>query len=186
MDINVIIEGNVKIGNHCTIGPNVVLRNAIIGDHVEIRANSLVDGAEVADHCVVGPFARLRPGTELASHAHVGNFVEIKNSFVNVGTKINHLTYIGDSEIGKKVNIGAGTITCNYDGVNKHKTIIGDDAFIGSNSSLVAPVTIGAGATIGAGSTIVREAPAHQLTIGRALQKSIEHWQRPAKKEKES
>ena len=185
IDINVIIEGDVKIGHHCLIGPNTLLRNVTIGDHVEIKANSILDGAEIAPHCTVGPFARLRPGAELSSHSHVGNFVEIKNSIIGKETKINHLSYIGDSEIGEKVNIGAGTITCNYDGVNKHKTIIGDNAFIGSNTELIAPVTVGAGATIGAGSTITRDAPPNQLTVCRAQQRSIENWQRPKKKEKE-
>jgi bifunctional UDP-N-acetylglucosamine pyrophosphorylase/glucosamine-1-phosphate N-acetyltransferase len=182
-DINVIIEGHVKIGNHCSIGSNVILRNVIIADHVDIRANSILDGAEISDHCIVGPFARLRPGSIMASGSLVGNFVEVKNSEIGSGTKVNHLSYIGDSEIGKKVNIGAGTITCNYDGVNKNRTIIGDNAFIGSNSQLVAPVTIGEGATIGAGSTITRDAPPNQLTICRATQRSIENWKRPKKEE---
>jgi len=183
IDINVIIEGKVQIGNHCLIGPNCVLRNVIIGDHVEIKANSVIDGAEIAEGCSVGPFARLRPGTVLSPRSHIGNFVEIKNSEIGTGTKVNHLTYLGDSDVGKNVNVGAGTITCNYDGINKHRTTIGDDAFIGSNSQLVAPVTIGAGATIGAGSTITRDAPAHQLTLSRGQQRSIENWQRPKKKE---
>jgi bifunctional UDP-N-acetylglucosamine pyrophosphorylase/glucosamine-1-phosphate N-acetyltransferase len=185
IDINVIIEGHVKIGNHCNIGPNVILRNTVIGDHVEIRANSVIDGAEIAEHCTVGPFARLRPGTVLMARSHIGNFVEIKNSDIGIGSKVNHLSYIGDSEIGKSVNVGAGSITCNYDGVNKHRTIIGDNAFIGSNSSLIAPITIGAGATIGAGSIITRDAPAEQLTVARAQQKSIANWHRPGK-DKES
>lgn len=186
IDINVIIEGNVTIGNHCTIGPNCILRDTIIGDHVEVKANSMIDGADIAENCVIGPFARIRPGTELLSDVHIGNFVEIKKSRIDHHTKINHLSYIGDSEIGYHVNIGAGTITCNYDGVNKNKTIIGNHAFIGSNSQLVAPIKIGDGATIGAGSTITRDAPSNQLTIGRAQQRSIESWQRPVKKEKES
>ncbi len=186
IDINVIFEGKVVIGNQCTIGPNTILRNVILGDNVEIRANSLLDGAEVGNHAVIGPFARLRPGTTVSSHAHVGNFVEVKNSLIGEYTKVNHLSYIGDSEIGKKVNIGAGTITCNYDGINKNKTIIGDEAFIGSNSSLVAPIKIGAGATIGAGSTITKDAPANQLTVCRTLQRTIETWQRPKAKNKET
>ncbi|EKD54545.1 MAG: hypothetical protein ACD_60C00071G0003 [uncultured bacterium] len=183
IDINVILEGNVTIGHGCVIGPHTVLRNAVIGDHVEIKAYSIIDGAEIANHCVIGPFARLRPGTVLSENAHVGNFVEVKNSMIGTATKINHLSYIGDSEIGKQVNIGAGTITCNYDGVNKHKTVIADHAFIGSNTALVAPVTIGEAATIGAGSTITNDAPAKQLTLGRAKQLTILHWQRPEKKE---
>lgn len=183
IDINVIIEGRVKIGNHCIIGSNTLLRNVIIGDRTEIKANSVIDGAEIADDCTVGPFARLRPGAILSSRSHIGNFVELKNSIVGTGSKINHLSYIGDSDIGQQVNIGAGTITCNYDGVNKHRTTIGDNAFIGSNTALVAPVTVGEGATIGANSTITRNAPAHQLTICRAPQRSVDNWRRPEKKE---
>jgi bifunctional UDP-N-acetylglucosamine pyrophosphorylase/glucosamine-1-phosphate N-acetyltransferase len=183
IDINVLIEGNVIIGNQCVIGPNTILRNVILGDRVEVKANSVIDGAEISADCIIGPFARIRPGTILAAKSHVGNFVEIKNSEIGEGSKVNHLSYIGDSEVGKRVNVGAGTITCNYDGVNKHRTHIGDDAFIGSNTSLVAPVVIGAGATLGAGSTITREAPSNQLTICRAQQRSIENWQRPKKKE---
>lgn len=183
IDINVIIEGHVIIGNNCTIGPNTVLRNVTLKEGVEIKANCVIDGAEIAAHCIVGPFARIRPGTLLAPNAHVGNFVEIKNSMIGEGSKINHLSYIGDSELGKKVNVGAGTITCNYDGVNKYRTVIGDGAFIGSNSELVAPIKIGQGATIGAGSTITRDAPPHQLTLARARQRSIENWQRRKNKE---
>ncbi len=183
IDVNVIFEGHVKIGKHCSIGPNSILKNVILGDHVEIKANCVIDGAEIAAGCIIGPFARIRPGTTLDLHSHVGNFVEIKNSMIGAGSKINHLSYIGDTDIGKKVNVGAGTITCNYDGVNKHRTIIEDNVFIGSNSQLVAPVTIGEGATIGAGSTITRNAPPYQLTICRATQRSIDNWQRPTKKE---
>ncbi len=182
IDINVIFEGHVKIGNRCSIGPNTVLRNVIIGDHVEIRANCVIDGAEISEHSIVGPFTRLRPGTVLGPETHVGNFVEIKNSDVGLGSKVNHLSYIGDAEIGKHVNIGAGTITCNYDGANKHRTVIEDYAFIGSDTQLIAPVTIGASATIGAGSTITRDAPAHELTICRTPQRTIKNWQRPKKK----
>jgi bifunctional UDP-N-acetylglucosamine pyrophosphorylase/glucosamine-1-phosphate N-acetyltransferase len=183
IDINVIFEGHVKIGNHCSIGPNTLLRNVIIGDHVDIKANCVLDGAEISEHSIIGPFARLRPGTVLGPQTHVGNFVEIKNSDVGLGSKVNHLSYIGDADIGKHVNIGAGTITCNYDGANKHRTVIGDKAFIGSDTQLIAPVTIGEGATIGAGSTITRDAPAHELTICRTPQRSIKNWQRPKKKE---
>jgi bifunctional UDP-N-acetylglucosamine pyrophosphorylase/glucosamine-1-phosphate N-acetyltransferase len=183
IDINVIFEGNVTIGKNCIIGPHTILRNVMIADGVEIKAHSILDGTEIAADCTVGPFARLRPGTILAPHSHVGNFVEIKNSDIGMGSKINHLSYVGDADVGEKVNIGAGTITCNYDGFNKHRTVIENNAFIGSNSSLVAPVTIGEGATIGAGSTISRNAPARQLTISRAQQRSIENWQRPQKKE---
>jgi bifunctional UDP-N-acetylglucosamine pyrophosphorylase/glucosamine-1-phosphate N-acetyltransferase len=181
IDINVILEGHVTIGNNCVIGANSILRNVKIADHVEIRANSFIEGAEINSHCIIGPFARIRPGTELGAHVHAGNFVVIKNSIVDEYTKINHLSYIGDSQIGKKVNVGAGTITCNYDGVNKNTTIIHDEASIGANSQLVAPVTIGEKATIGAGSTITRDAPANQLTIARAKQLTVKNWQRPKK-----
>jgi bifunctional UDP-N-acetylglucosamine pyrophosphorylase/glucosamine-1-phosphate N-acetyltransferase len=183
IDVNVIFDGHVKVGNHCLIGPNCILRNVILGDNVEIKANSILDGAEISESAVIGPFSRLRPGTVMGPHSHAGNFVEIKNSDIGAYTKINHLSYIGDSEIGKQVNIGAGTITCNYDGANKNRTVIGDYAFIGSDSQLVAPVTIGEGATIGAGSTITRDAPPHELTICRLQQRSIKNWQRPKKKE---
>jgi bifunctional UDP-N-acetylglucosamine pyrophosphorylase/glucosamine-1-phosphate N-acetyltransferase len=185
IDINVIIEGNVNIGNNCVIGPNALLRNVTLGDNVTVNANCVLDGAEIANHCTIGPFARVRPGTQLGEHVHLGNFVETKNSIIANATKINHLSYIGDSDIGAHVNIGAGTITCNYDGVNKHKTIIGDHAFIGSNSALVAPINIGEGATIGAGSTLTRNAPPKQLTLSRAEQRSLV-WQRKSKIKKES
>src|SRR3990167_2047774 len=185
IDVNVILEGNVTIGDDCIIGPATLLRNVTLGQRVEVKAQSVLEDAKVGDDCVIGPFARLRPGTILAAKAHVGNFVEVKNSFVGEQTKINHLSYIGDSKIGKYVNIGAGTITCNYDGANKHQTVIGDDAFIGSNTALVAPVMIGEGATIGAGSTITCDAPSQQLTLARASQKSIKSWQRPQKKKQQ-
>ncbi|MBX3708492.1 MAG: bifunctional UDP-N-acetylglucosamine diphosphorylase/glucosamine-1-phosphate N-acetyltransferase GlmU [Gammaproteobacteria bacterium] len=184
IDVNVILEGRVIIGNECVIGPNTVLRNVELGDRVEVKANTLIDGAVIAADCVIGPFARIRPDTNLARKAHVGNFVEIKKSHIGQESKINHLSYIGDSEVGDNVNIGAGTITCNYDGVNKHKTIIGDYAFIGSNSQLVAPVTIGVGATIGAGSTITQDAPPYKLTLSRVQQNTVENWKRPQKAEK--
>jgi bifunctional UDP-N-acetylglucosamine pyrophosphorylase/glucosamine-1-phosphate N-acetyltransferase len=184
IDVNVVLEGHVVIGKRCVIGPHVVLRHARLGDDVEVRAHSIIEGAEVAAHCTLGPFARLRPGTVLATKVHIGNFVEIKNSVIDQGTKINHLSYIGDSEIGKRTNIGAGTITCNYDGVNKHKTIIGDDVFIGSDTALVAPVTVGNGATLGAGSILTKDAPAHQLTLTQKMeQRSIKDWVRPVKEE---
>jgi len=185
IDVNVIIEGRVVLGKGCVIGPQVYLRNAEIGERVEIKANSIIDGAEVAADCIIGPFARLRPGTVLAAKTHIGNFVEIKNSVINEDSKINHLSYVGDAEVGKRVNMGAGTITCNYDGLNKHKTCIGDDAFIGSGTELVAPVTIGEGATIGAGSTITKDAPPQHLTLERATQQTIAGWQRPQTEEKE-
>lgn len=183
IDINVVLEGNVTIGSHSRIGPHCVLRNVIIGDHCEIKAHSVIEGAEIGTHCLIGPFARLRPGTVVSNHTHIGNFVEIKNSFINESSKVNHLSYIGDSDVGKYVNVGAGTITCNYDGANKHRTTIGDSVFIGSNTALVAPIHIGQGATIGAGSTLTHSAPEQQLTLSRARQRSIQHWQRPQKKE---
>lgn len=183
LDINVVLEGRVVIGNHCFIGPHTLIRNTVISDHVEIKSHCHLDGAEIGAGCMVGPFARLRPGTVLAAEVHIGNFVEIKNSEIDNKSKINHLSYIGDSAVGQKVNIGAGTITCNYDGINKHRTIIEDHVFIGSNTELVAPVIIGKGATIGAGSTITKNAPPHQLTLARARQKTIENWQGPKKKE---
>lgn len=182
LDVNVILEGNVVIGDACTIGANSIVRDSTLGSRIEVKANSMIDGALISDACIIGPFARIRPGTVLADSAHVGNFVEIKKSSIGTGSKVNHLTYVGDSEIGKRVNVGAGTITCNYDGVSKHKTIIGDDAFIGSCTQLVAPVTVGAGATIGAGSTITQDAPANQLTLSRVEQRSIADWERPGKK----
>lgn len=184
IDVNVILEGNVIMGDECTIGANSMLRDSTFGSRIEIKANSMIDGSIIGDDCIIGPFARIRPGTVLASAAHIGNFVEIKKSSIGTGSKVNHLTYVGDSDIGQRVNVGAGTITCNYDGVNKHKTIIGDDAFIGSCTQLVAPVTVGAGATIGAGSTITQNAPANQLTLSRVEQKSIADWVRPGKKGK--
>jgi bifunctional UDP-N-acetylglucosamine pyrophosphorylase/glucosamine-1-phosphate N-acetyltransferase len=186
IDVNVVLEGRVVLGDGCVIGPHVYLRNTILAERVEVRAHTVIDGAEIAADCIVGPFARLRPGTVLAAKAHIGNFVEIKNSYIDEGSKVSHLSYIGDAELGKRVNIGAGTITCNYDGLNKHKTWIGDDVFIGSGTELIAPLVVGAGATIGAGSTITKDAPPGQLTLGRTKQLSIESWRRPAqKKEKE-
>jgi bifunctional UDP-N-acetylglucosamine pyrophosphorylase/glucosamine-1-phosphate N-acetyltransferase len=173
IDANVIIEGKVIIGNRVRIGANVMLKNTRIGDDVVIEPMSLIDGAEIGDGCQIGPFARLRPGSELAAKARIGNFVEVKKSRIGQGSKVNHLSYIGDTEMGAGVNIGAGTITCNYDGANKHQTIIGDNAFIGSDSQLVAPVSIGAGATIGAGSTITSDAPAGGLTLSRTKQRSL-------------
>lgn len=182
IDVNVILEGRVTLGDGVRIGAHSILRDALIEAGARIEPFSLIDGAHVGPNAVVGPYARLRPGTELAEDVHVGNFVEVKNSRLAAGAKANHLAYVGDADVGARVNIGAGTITCNYDGANKHRTVIGDDAFIGSNSSLVAPVTIGAGATIGAGSVISREAPPGGLTLTRAPQKTIPGWQRPVKK----
>lgn len=183
IDVNVILEGSINIGSNVTIGANTLIKNSIIRDNVEILPNCVIENAEVGKASRIGPFARLRPDAKLADNVHVGNFVEIKKSTVAVGSKINHLSYIGDSVIGSGVNVGAGTITCNYDGVNKFKTVIEDGAFIGSNSQLVAPVTIGKNATIGAGSTITQDTPPEQLTLSRAKQTTIPTWQRPVKKE---
>jgi len=184
VDVNVIFQGINRIGSYVKIGANCIIKNATIGNHVEILPNSLIEDSTVGDFSRVGPYARLRPETVLADHVHIGNFVEIKKSTVSSGSKINHLSYVGDSEVGRMVNIGAGTITCNYDGANKFKTIIGDGAFIGSDSQLVAPVTIGKNATIGAGSTITKDTPDNQLTLSRVKQISIDTWQRPVKLEK--
>ncbi len=182
IDVNVILEGMIRLGDRVKIGPGVVMRDAEIGDGVEILPYCVIDGVRIGSGCRIGPFARLRPQTELAQEVHIGNFVEIKKSAIDEGSKINHLSYIGDSEVGSSVNIGAGTITCNYDGVNKYKTVIEDGAFIGSNTQLVAPVRVGRGATIGAGSTLTRDAPQEKLTLSRSRQVTIDHWQRPQKK----
>jgi bifunctional UDP-N-acetylglucosamine pyrophosphorylase/glucosamine-1-phosphate N-acetyltransferase len=181
IDINCVFIGDVSIGDDVTIGPNCVIENSIIGAGSVIKANSILEQATLAEHCDIGPFARLRPGSVLAKKSKVGNFVETKKVNIGEGSKINHLTYIGDSNIGKGVNIGAGTITCNYDGVNKSTTNIGDGAFIGSNSSLVAPVNIGKNATIGAGSTISSQVADDQLSIARGKQRNIDNWKRPTK-----
>ncbi|MBL4867409.1 MAG: bifunctional UDP-N-acetylglucosamine diphosphorylase/glucosamine-1-phosphate N-acetyltransferase GlmU, partial [Pseudomonadales bacterium] len=174
-----VVEG---IGSGVCIGPNCTITNSRIGDNVIIKANSVIEDAVIAANCEIGPFARVRPGTEMAAGAKIGNFVETKKSFIGEGSKVSHLTYIGDATIGKNVNVGAGTITCNYDGMNKFQTIIGDGAFIGSNTALVAPVEIGVGATIGAGSTIGKNAPENKLTLTRARQITIDNWKRPTKK----
>jgi len=184
IDINAILEGQVTLGDRVSIGPNVCLRNASVGDDVTILANCVIEDAVIGAGSRIGPFARLRPETSLAADTHIGNFVEIKKSEVGEGSKINHLSYVGDTTIGRGVNIGAGTITCNYDGANKHRTLIGDDVFIGSDTQLVAPVEVQDGATIGAGSTITRDAPAHELTLSRAPQQTRSGWKRPAKKPK--
>ncbi|RXS43509.1 UDP-N-acetylglucosamine diphosphorylase/glucosamine-1-phosphate N-acetyltransferase [Idiomarina sp. 29L] len=181
-DINVVIEGDVTIGNNVTIEPNCVIKDAKIGDNTVVRANSHIEGATVAQNCKVGPFARLRPGAELADEAQVGNFVEMKKSRLGKGSKASHLTYLGDAQVGDYANIGAGTITCNYDGVNKFLTEIGNGAFIGSNSSLVAPVKIGNNATVGAGSVVTREVADEELAVARGKQRNISGWQRPQKK----
>lgn len=182
IDINVILEGRVEIGDNVTIDTNCIIKDSIIGAGTHIKAHSVLEEAVVGNSCDIGPFARLRPGSHLAAKAKVGNFVETKKANIGEGSKVNHLTYIGDAEIGAGVNVGAGTITCNYDGVNKSKTEIGDGAFIGSNSSLVAPVKVGAGATVGAGSTITKAIEADQLAVTRAKQLNLSNWQRPVKK----
>ena len=182
IDINVIIEGNTTVGDRCTIGPNSLLKNVTLGSDVQINGYCVIEDAIIADGCVIGPFARIRPGTQLNQQVSIGNFVEIKNSCIDSATKINHLSYIGDATIGKQVNIGAGTITCNYDGATKHHTTIEDDVFIGSNSALIAPIHIGAQATVGAGSTLSKPVAAKSLTLNRAATRRIHSWQRPQKK----
>jgi bifunctional UDP-N-acetylglucosamine pyrophosphorylase/glucosamine-1-phosphate N-acetyltransferase len=182
LDVNVVLEGKVSLGDRVRVGPNCVLRDVEIEADTEVFPNSVLDRAKIGPDCHIGPFARVRPGTTLARGVHIGNFVEVKNCQIAEGSKANHLTYLGDSVVGTKVNVGAGTVTCNYDGVNKSQTHIEDGAFIGSGSMLVAPVRIGAGATIGANSTITKDAPASQLTLGRAKQVTIEGWKRPTKK----
>jgi len=184
IDVGCIFEGKVTLGDSVQVGPYSIIRNAAIAPGTQIAAYSHIDASEVGANCRIGPYARLRPGTRIADDAHVGNFVEIKNSEIGQGSKANHLSYIGDSSVGCRVNIGAGTITCNYDGANKFRTVIGDDAFIGSDTQLVAPVTVGKGATIGAGSTITRDTPEGELTLSRSKQISIRGWQRPKKVKK--
>ncbi|MGL5389038.1 MAG: bifunctional UDP-N-acetylglucosamine diphosphorylase/glucosamine-1-phosphate N-acetyltransferase GlmU [Enterobacterales bacterium] len=182
IDANVIIEGMVKLGNRVKIGAGCVLRDCVIGDDCEISPYSVLENAQLEAACTVGPFARLRPGAELAEGAHVGNFVEIKKARLGKGSKAGHLSYLGDAEIGDDVNIGAGTITCNYDGANKHKTIIGDGVFVGSDTQLVAPVTVGKGVTIAAGTTVTRDIADNELVLSRVKQVHIQGWQRPTKK----
>lgn len=182
IDVNVIFEGKVKLGDGVTIASNNIIKNASIGNNVSIHPNCVIESAIIGDNCDIGPFARVRPDTNLAKGVKIGNFVEIKKASIGEGSKVNHLSYIGDTTMGKGVNIGAGTITCNYDGANKHQTIIGDNAFIGSDSQLVAPVEVGEGATIGAGSTISHDAPKGELTLSRAPQQTRKGWKRPVKK----
>ena len=184
IDVNLVVEGSVTLGDGVRIGPNCLIRDSRIGPRVEIQANCVIEGADVGPGARIGPFARLRPEALLAADTHVGNFVEIKKSTLGEGSKVNHLTYVGDARIGRGVNVGAGTITCNYDGANKFQTVVEDGAFIGSNTSLVAPVTVGAGATIGAGSVINRDAPPGELTVARGRQTTIPGWQRPRKRPK--
>ncbi len=182
IDVDVILEGEVCLGDRVRIGPYCVIRNAVLGDDTEVLSHCRIEEAKTGRRVYIGPFARLRPGTQLADNVKIGNFVEIKNASISKNSKVNHLTYIGDTEIGVDVNVGAGTVTCNYDGANKYKTIIEDEVFVGSNVALVAPVRVGAGATLGAGSTIVKDVPAGSLALTRTPQKVVDNWQRPKKK----
>ena len=184
IDVGCVFEGTVRLGKGVKIGPNCVLKDCTLADGTQVQAMSVIDSAEVGAQGRIGPFARLRPGTKLGEDSHIGNFVELKNASTGTGSKINHLSYVGDAEIGSRVNIGAGTITCNYDGVNKHKTIIEDDVFVGSDSQLVAPVTVRRGATLAAGTTLTREAPADSLTLSRVPQTTRPDWKRPQRKTK--
>lgn len=186
IDTNVIIEGRVSLGDHVVIGTGCVLKDCVIGDNVVVSPYTMIEHSVLRADVTVGPFARLRPGSELGQGAHVGNFVEMKKARLGQGSKAGHLSYLGDAEIGAGVNIGAGTITCNYDGANKHQTIIGDDVFVGSDTQLVAPVTVGNGATIGAGTTVTRNVAANELVLSRVRQNNIIGWQRPVKKTSES
>lgn len=184
IDVNVIFEGTVKLGNNVTIGAGAILIDCEIADNADIKPYSIIEGAKLGDSASAGPFARLRPGAELHKDAHIGNFVEMKKAVLGEGSKAGHLAYLGDAEIGKGVNIGAGTITCNYDGANKHLTVIEDDVFVGSDTQLVAPVVIRKGATLGAGSTVTHEVGENELVITRVKQRHIQGWQRPVKKPK--
>jgi len=182
IDVNVLIEGEVTLGDNTTIAPNCIIKNTKIGDNVSILPNSVIEDASINHGATIGPFARIRPGANIGENAKIGNFVEVKKSTIGKGSKVSHLSYVGDSTLGEDVNIGAGVITCNYDGANKHQTIIGDGAFIGSDSQLIAPVTIGKNATIGAGSTITKDTPDGQLTFSRSKQTTMKNWERPVKK----
>ncbi|WP_263226017.1 bifunctional UDP-N-acetylglucosamine diphosphorylase/glucosamine-1-phosphate N-acetyltransferase GlmU [Pseudomonas alabamensis] len=184
IDVNVILEGKVVLEEGAQIGPNCVIKDSTVGRNAVVKANSHLDGAILGEDSDVGPFARLRPGSVLSARAHVGNFVELKNAHLGEGAKAGHLTYLGDAQIGARSNIGAGTITCNYDGANKHRTVLGEDVFIGSNNALVAPVDIQTGATTAAGSTITQDVAAGELAVARARQRNIEGWARPVKKPK--
>ncbi len=184
LDVNVVLEGRVVLGDGVHIGPGCVIRNSEIGAGTEVFAHCVIDRAVIGPECNIGPFARFRPSSTLARGVHIGNFVEVKNSTMGEGSKANHLAYVGDAELGARDNIGAGTIIANYDGANKHRTVIADDVHTGSNSVLVAPITVGAGATIGAGSTVTKSVPAGKLTVARAPQKTVEGWQRPVKQKR--
>ena len=186
IDINCIFEGTVSLGSDVTIGANCQIINSIIGDGVEIKANSHIEESVIGDRAVIGPYARLRTGTKLGCDTKIGNFVETKKTKVGDGSKINHLSYVGDTEMGARVNIGAGTITCNYDGVNKHKTTLGDEVFIGSNSTLIAPINIGDHGFVGAGSTLSQDVSAAALAVGRSKQRNIQGWIRPKKNNEDS
>ena len=186
IDVGVILEGEVILGDGVYIGPYSILRNSTLGEGVQVLSHSIIDEARIGARCRIGPFSRIRPGTDLAEEAHIGNFVEIKAAQVGKGSKINHLSYVGDASVGRGTNIGAGTITCNYDGANKYRTVIGNDVFIGSDTQLIAPVTVGDGATIGAGSTITRDTPPGELTLSRVKQETRSGWQRPVKKSERS
>jgi len=182
IDVNAIFEGRVTIGNNVSIGANAIIKDSDIADDAEILPNSIIDGAKIGNACVIGPFARIRPDTVLAESVKIGNFVEVKKAQIAKKSKVNHLSYVGDTKMGAHVNVGAGTITCNYDGANKHETIIGDNVFIGSDTQLVAPVHVGEGATIGAGSTITHDVPSNELTLSRSQQKTRKGWKRPVKR----
>ena len=184
VDVNVVFEGTVTLGNRVYIGPNTVVRDSHIGDDTRVYGSCVIDSANIGPNCQIGPFARFRPSSTLASGVHIGNFVEVKNSSIAEDSKANHLSYVGDAQVGSRVNIGAGTIIANYDGANKHRTVIEDDAHTGSNSVLVAPITVGAGATVGAGSTVAQNVPPGKLTVARARQVTIEGWERPRKTKK--
>jgi bifunctional UDP-N-acetylglucosamine pyrophosphorylase/glucosamine-1-phosphate N-acetyltransferase len=184
IDVNTVFEGRVVLGDNVRVGPNNFIANATIGDGVEILPNCVIESASIGAVSRIGPFSRIRPETNLGRDTHIGNFVEIKKSEIGEGSKVNHLAYVGDAEIGRSVNVGAGTITCNYDGAFKHKTIIEDDVFVGSDTQLVAPVRIGKGVTIGAGTTVTEDVEADQLVISRVRQKTISGWQRPRKPKK--
>jgi bifunctional UDP-N-acetylglucosamine pyrophosphorylase/glucosamine-1-phosphate N-acetyltransferase len=186
IDVNCVFEGRVTLGDGAVVGANCVLRNVTVGPGTRIEPFCHLEDADIGMRCRIGPYARLRPGAALGEDVHIGNFVEVKASTIGNGSKANHLAYVGDSTVGRNVNIGAGTITCNYDGANKHRTIIEDDAFIGSDTQLVAPVRVGRGATLGAGTTLTKDAPEGQLTVSRAKQVSVAGWQRPVKKPKGS
>jgi bifunctional UDP-N-acetylglucosamine pyrophosphorylase/glucosamine-1-phosphate N-acetyltransferase len=184
IDINVVLEGKIQLGTGVRLGAGCVLRDCELAADTQVLPYSVLEGVRTTGACDIGPFARLRPGTVLAAGTRVGNFVEVKNATLGEGSKASHLSYLGDAQIGRQVTIGAGTITCNYDGVNKHRTVIGDGAFIGSDSQLVAPVNVGENATIGAGTTLTRDAPAEALTVSRARQVTVKGWKRPKKEGK--